>query len=62
MTSNSLLYFVAVLLKLANDSRDTSQDNFIIALGKEFRGRKVDISEPPPAVQRQASLRLSLTC
>ncbi|KAG0710024.1 Monocarboxylate transporter 12 [Chionoecetes opilio] len=42
------------LLKPANKSRDTSQDNFTMAVSKELRGRKVDISEPPPAVQRQA--------
>ncbi|KAG0701317.1 Retrovirus-related Pol polyprotein from transposon 17.6 [Chionoecetes opilio] len=45
------------LLKPANKSRDTSQDNFTMAVSKELRGRKVDISEPPPAVQRQASRR-----
>ncbi|KAG0725795.1 hypothetical protein GWK47_037899 [Chionoecetes opilio] len=28
-----------------------------MAVSKELRGRKVDISEPPPAVQRQASRR-----
>ena len=53
--------FVADLLKPANQSRlrDNSQDNFTMALSKELRGRKVDISEPPPAVQRQASRRLT---
>ncbi|KAG0722212.1 hypothetical protein GWK47_044939 [Chionoecetes opilio] len=45
------------MLKPANKSRDTSQDNFTMAVSKELRGRKVDISEPPPAVQRQASRR-----
>ncbi|KAG0721833.1 hypothetical protein GWK47_045634 [Chionoecetes opilio] len=48
---------VTDLLKPANKSRDTSQDNFTMAVSKELRGRKVDISEPPPAVQRQASRR-----
>ncbi|KAG0721421.1 hypothetical protein GWK47_046511 [Chionoecetes opilio] len=38
--------FVADLLKPANKSRDTSQDNFTMAVSKELRGRKVDISEP----------------
>ncbi|KAG0717780.1 hypothetical protein GWK47_053749 [Chionoecetes opilio] len=28
-----------------------------MTVSKELRGRKVDISEPPPAVQRQASRR-----
>ncbi|KAG0714892.1 hypothetical protein GWK47_013225 [Chionoecetes opilio] len=51
------LTFNADLLKPANKSRDTSQDNFTMAVSKELRGRKVDISEPPPAVQRQASRR-----
>ncbi|KAG0726816.1 hypothetical protein GWK47_035831 [Chionoecetes opilio] len=38
--------FVADLLKPANKSRDTSQDNFNMAVSKELRGRKVDISKP----------------
>ncbi|KAG0722598.1 hypothetical protein GWK47_044187 [Chionoecetes opilio] len=33
--------FVADLLKPANKSRDTSQDNFTMAVSKELRGRKL---------------------
>lgn len=50
-------WFVADLLKPANESRDYSQYNFTRALSKELRGRKVDISESSPAVQRQPSRR-----
>lgn len=51
--------FVADLLKPADKSRDTSQDDFIMAVNKELRRHKVDISKPSLALQRQASQRLA---